>query len=245
MAIRIWNHQVSDNISLGFEVTPPGVPGLFISTTFNRTDFTDKIGSLWSALGYPGTFALENASLFPGLVERNSEGILTLLSNQDGNLSGVLNESLDVQMLYTFSTSYGDFSAGMLATRNFTQEETAAPGVDPIARQGTHLGPPKLRGNVYLDWDWRNWQAGATLNYSSDYENTDEQAISRDVSSYTTLDVHTTYHLGDTGWRFRLAIDNILDKDFPFVDNFQGVDSSRVDFRRRVVVLEAHKEFAW
>lgn len=237
--------QISDNISVGFEVTPPGVPGLFLSATFNRTDFTDKIGSLWSALGYPGTFALENASLFPGLVERNSEGILTLLSNQDGNLSGVLNESLDVQMLYTFSTSYGDFSAGMLATRNFTQKETAAPGVDPIERQGTHLGPPKLRGNVYLDWDWRDWQAGATLNYSSDYENTDEQANRRDVSSYTTVDVHATYHLGETGWRFRLAVDNILDKDFPFVDNFQGVDSSRVDFRRRVVVLEAHKEFSW
>ncbi len=237
--------QVSDNLSFGFDVSPPGIPGLTLSATFNRTDFTNKIGSLWSALGYPGTFALENASLFPGLVERNEEGILTLLSNQDGNLSGVLNESLDVKASMSFGTRYGDFVAGMLLTRNFTQEETAAPGVETLERQGTHLGPPKLRGNMYLDWDWRNWQAGVTITHSSNYENTDELALRRDVSSYTTVDVQATYHLYDAGWRFTLGVDNVFDKDFPFVDNFQGVDSSRVDFRRRVVVLDVAKEFTW
>jgi len=237
--------QVSENLSFGFEVSPPAVPGLFVSATFNRIDFTDKIGSLWAALGYPGTFALENAHLFPGLVERDDEGILILLSDQDGNLSGSLNESLDVEVRMSFITGYGDFVAGMLATRNLTHEETAAPGVEPIDRYGTHLGPPKLRGNAYLDWDWKNWQAGVTIRYSSDYENTDRQAMRRDVSSYTTVDLQTTYSLYESGWSFMLGVRNIFDKDFPFVDNFQGVDSSRVDFRRRIVVLDVKKEFTW
>ncbi len=237
--------QVSENLSFGFEVSPPAVPGLFVSATFNRIDFTDKIGSLWAALGYPGTFALENAHLFPGLVERDDEGILILLSDQDGNLSGSLNESLDVEVRMSFITGYGDFVAGMLATRNLTHEETAAPGVEPIDRYGTHLGPPKLRGNAYLDWDWKNWQAGVTIRYSSDYENTDRQAMRRDVSSYTTVDLQTTYSLYESGWSFMLGVRNIFDKDFPFVDNFQGVDSSRVDFRRRIAVLDVKKEFTW
>lgn len=237
--------QISDNLSLGFEVSPPGLPGLFLSATYNQTDFTDKIGSIWGALGYPGTFALENAHLFPGLVERNAEGILILLSDQDGNLSGTLNESMDVEVRMNFGTNYGDFVAGVLATRTFTQEETAAPGVETLARQGTHLGPPKIRANVYLDWNWKSWQAGATLRHSSNYENTDENALRNDVSSYTTVDVQATYHLYDSGWRFTLGVDNLLDKDFPFIDNFQGVDSSRVDFRRRVVVFDVVKEFTW
>ena len=67
----------------------------------------------------------------------------------------------------------------------------------------------------------------------------------RDVSSYTTVDIQTTYSLYESGWSFMLGIRNIFDKDFPFVDNFQGVDSSRVDFRRRIVVGDVKKEFTW
>jgi len=237
------NSQVSDNISFGFEVSPPNVPGLYLSANYNRTDFTDKIGSIWDALGFPGTFAIENVNLFPGLVERNAGGVLVLLSNQDGNLSGSLNESVDVEVRMNFSTNYGEFVAGMQATRTLTLEETAAPGLEPLARQGTNRGPPELRANVYLDWDWRNWQASVTVRHSSDYENTDEQAVRRDVSSYTTVDVQGTYHLYDAGWRFTLGVENIFDKDFPFFDSFQGVDSSRVDFRRRVFVFDVVKEF--
>lgn len=237
--------QVADNISFGFEVSPPGVEGLFLSANYNRTDFTDKIGSIWDALGYPGTFALENAHLFPGLVERNAEGVLTLLSNQNGNLSGSLNESVDVEVRMNFSTGYGDFTAGLQATRTLTLKETAAPGLEPLERQGTHRGPPEMRANVYLDWDWRNWQASMTLRHSSDYENVDEQALRSDVSSYTTVDVQGTYHLYDAGWRFTVGVENLFDKDFPFFDSFQGVDSSRVDFRRRVFVLDVVKEFTW
>ena len=237
--------QVSDNVSFGFEVSPPGAPGLYLSANYNRTDFTQKIGSIWDTLGFPGTFALENANLFPGLVERNSEGILTLFSNQDGNLSGSLNESVDVEVRMNFSTGYGDFTAGMLATRTLTLKETAAPGIDPLERQGTDRGPPEMRANFYLDWDWRNWQWNLTIWHSSDYENVDELALRRDVSSYTTVDVKGTYHLYDSGWRFTLGVDNLFDKDFPFIDNFQGVDSSRVDFRRRIVTLDVKKEFTW
>ena len=237
--------QVSDNVSVGFEVSPPGAPGLYLSANYNRTDFTQKIGSIWDVLGYPGTFALENANLFPGLVERNSDGILTLFSNQSGNLSGSLNESVDVEVRMNFSTGYGDFVAGMLATRTLTLKETAAPGVEALDRVGTNQGPPELRANVYLDWNWRDWQGNLTIRHSSDYENVDEQALRTDVSGYTTVDVQGTYHLYDSGWRFTLGVDNLFDKDFPFLDNFQGVDSSRVDFRRRVVVLDVKKEFTW
>ena len=183
---------------------------------------------------------------FPGLVERNAEGVLILLSDQDGNLSGSLNESVDVEVRMNFSSSYGDFVAGMQATRTLTLEETAAPGVEPLSRQGNAPGPA---GNASQFFIWtgigRTGRAGVTIRHSSDYENTDEQALRRDVSSYTTVDVQGTYHLYDAGWRVTLGIENLFDKEFPFVDNFQGVDSSRVDFRRRVVVLDVKKEFTW
>ena len=237
--------QVSETISLGFEISPPNVPGLFLSATYNRTDFIDKISSLWDALGYPGTFALENAELFPGLVERNAEGILTFFSNQSGNIASSLSESLDVELRMNFSSCYGEFVAGLLGTRTLTLREAAAAGVDPLERQGTDQGPPNFRGNAYLDWDWRNWQVNITIRYSSNYENTNEDAVRRDVSSYTTVDVQGTYQLHDAGWRFTLGVDNLFDKDFPFVDDYQGVDSSKVDFRRRVVFLDIVKEFSW
>lgn len=59
----------------------------------------------------------------------------------------------------------GDFVAGLQATRTLALEKTAAPGLEPLERQGTHRGPPEMRANVYLDRDWRNWQAGGGTGY--------------------------------------------------------------------------------
>ena len=237
--------QNSDTITFGFETAPASIPGLFLSMTWSQTDFVDKLGDLQQALGYPPLLALERPELFPGLVARDSDGILTLVSFQTGNITARKTEAVDIDARYNFSTDQGEFTVGILGTRTLALENTPAPGVDPIDMHGTQNGPAKLKGSAYIDWAWRNWTAHMTLNHSQGYTNTDPAAVSSDVSSYSTLDLQVTYSLPDSGWRVAAGAENVLDKDFPFVDNFQGVDSAQVDFRRRIVFVDIVKEFSW
>ena len=63
------------------------------------------------------------------------------------------------------------------------------------------------------------------------------------------MDVQATYAVPGagwaSGWRVAVGVENLLDKDFPFVDNYTGVDSAHVDFRRRIIFMDIAKEFSF
>ena len=65
------------------------------------------------------------------------------------------------------------------------------------------------------------------------------------MDGYTTVDLQASYVLPESGWRITAGVQNIFDADFPFFDAYSGVDSSKVDFRRRVAFVDISKEFSW
>lgn len=237
--------QTSDTITLGFEFSPSQWPDAYLSATWNKTEFEGLIGSLTSALGRPPLFALEHPELFPGLVERDANGILTFLSYQSANLAHRVSEAVDIEARYRFDTAMGEFVAGIFAARTVALETTPVVGVDPVEQEGTSDGPVRFKGNAYLDWTYSNWTANLTINYESGYHNTDPDAVTTSVDSYTTVDVQGTYILPASGWRFSIGVQNAFDADFPFFDSYYGVDSAHVDFRRRIIFLDIVKEFTW
>ena len=242
--------QLSETTSIGFETTPDAIAGLYFSATWSKTDFENLISTLDLEFGRHPQYAVENWEQFPGLVERNAEGVLTkLYLRQAANFTNRTSEAVDIQASYNFSTAMGDFTAGVFATRTLALETTPAAGADPVVQVGTSVGPSKFKGNVWLDWISGNWTAHLTLHHSTDYELADPNARRTDISSYSTVDVQATYAVPGagwaSGWRVAVGVENLLDKDFPFVDNYTGVDSAHVDFRRRIIFMDIAKEFSF
>ena len=237
--------QTSETTTLGFEFTPAGMPGLSLSATYSKTEFEGLIGNIRTVLGNPPVYALENWQLFPDLVRRDANGVLTYLSYQSFNLSARTSEAVDFAARYAFDTTLGEFAAGILGTRTLKLETVPVPGVDPVQQEGTHQGPVELKGSAYVDWSLGSWGVNLTINRAGSYENITPGVTRTDVDGYTSVDLQGTYSRPESGWRITAGVQNIFDADFPFFDSYAGVDSSHVDFRRRVAFVDISKEFSW
>ena len=237
--------QRSETTTIGMDWTPAAVEGLYVSATWITTEFENLIGDLQSALGWPPTYALENSEQFPGLVERDANGVLTYLSFASANLAARVSETLDLEARYRFATEWGDFGVGFNLTRTLALKTTPVVDAAAIVQHGTQDGPPKMRGNAWLDWTRGVWAASLTIKHKGRYRNTEEGALRTNVDGYTTVDLRGERAFPTFGLRLSAGVDNLFDADFPFVDNRYGVNSRDVDFRRRVAFLKAVKEFSW
>lgn len=237
--------QTSDTTTVGFEFTPAGIPGLYLSSTYSKTEFEGLIGSLSSAFGWPPVYAFENWQQFPDQIRRDANGVLTYLSLQDINLSARTSEALDFDVRYAFDTTLGDFAVGILGTNTLTLETVSGPGVDAVEQEGTNQGPVELKGSAYMDWSLEPWGANLTINRSGSYKNINNGVARTDVDGYTTVDVQGTYARAQSPWRVTAGVQNVLDADFPFFDGYYGVDSAHVDFRRRIAFVDFVMELSW
>ena len=237
--------QTSDTATLGFEYTPAGMPGLYLSATWSKTEFESVIGTLTGAFGNPPVYAFENWQQYPDLVKRDANGVLTFVNWQSFNLTARTSEAFDSVVRYSFDTAMGAFAAGILGTYTLALETVPAPGTDPISQEGTNQGPVELKGSAYVDWSRGPWGANLTINHEGSYENVSPNVLRTDVDGYTTVDLQASYVLPESGWRITAGVQNIFDADFPFFDGYSGVDSSHVDFRRRVAFVDIAKEFSW
>ena len=220
--------------------------GLNLSVTYNKIEFDDIISSLFGVgPGFPPIDVLENSQNYPGLVERDADGVLTFLSFQDANLAFRESETIDFLAQYSWESGVGSWRLGTNGTYTMTYETVAAPGNEAITVVGFEGGPVEWRINAFLDWSMGYWTANATYRYQDGYKISDPAALRRNVSSVATFDAQVNYDWIDHGWRFTAGARNLFDESFPFVDNHTGIDSSRVDFRGRILFLEASKEFQW
>ncbi|MEM9880164.1 MAG: TonB-dependent receptor, partial [Pseudomonadota bacterium] len=238
--------QEATNYTVGFDYTPEAVSGLSVSVTWTRINFTNIVGNpqdLFPDGDFTGLVAL--SEFVPDIVVRDANGNITELALTQQNLSGLKTEALDFDIRYEFETSFGRFRPGILATRTLKYEQegiqgTPLPTVDLLS---TDRGPVKWNLNGFVDWSSGNWSANTTVQYTGGYTNTDPFAVRTDVDSYTTVDLQVNYNIDKWDTRVSVGAENVFDADFPFFDNARGVDSSRVDLRRRVVFIEATKEF--
>ncbi len=219
---------------------------LRLSASWVKTDFKNIISSIISS-GVDQDFILRNANYFPGLVVRDSQGILTdFYSWVDANLARRVVEAVDLAASFGFRMAGGDTVVGVNATATPVFNTILAAGLPAAENHGTELAPPEWKGNAYMDWVRGNWGGGFTVRYQGGYRLVDDAAVLRDrVGSYTTIDVQAKYEVPKAGWRFTAGIRNLTDADFPFADNRVGFSYSQVDFLRRVLYLNVAKSFQW
>src|SRR5690606_20555090 len=102
---------------------------------------------------------------------------------------------------------------------------------------------PKFRARAHLGWSSAGTSIRLTLNHLNAYTNDLVRPIER-VEAYDTFDVRGTHKFGgDNPLTLSVAIQNLFDRDPPFVNIAGGFDPQNASALGRLVTFSATKAF--
>lgn len=252
--------QVASVVTYGFDWSPTFATGLQLSATYNRTTFDNYIGDPLSGLTYSEIF--KDISKMPeGTFTLGENGVM-LWDNRAINFLGRRSRSIDTTASYYFGNGWGDWRIELNAVRTLELTSRSLASMPTLSYADSELGPSKWAGDLFVGWEGNAWFASLGSHYSAahrvlyplsavatDYNDfiPNENPRTRSAS-YTTFDAQVGYrkHQRD-GWlggvTARIGVQNMFDRDYPFVDNLSGFVSNRVNIRGRVLYLDIKKEF--
>jgi iron complex outermembrane recepter protein len=170
------------------------------------------------------------------------------------NIAAESQSGLDVTIAYPFETRLGRFDASLNSTFLLDFEKKVAPRAP--ARDVLNLlnEPIDLRLRAALGWSKNNLSASLFANYQDSYETASVPAIS--IASWTTFDAQARYAFPEQGTHefvsgvdLMLSVQNLLDKDPPFVVSqgspiaHSGFDSVNATPLGRFVSVELTKSW--
>jgi len=252
--------------SLGFDLTPPSLPGLRLSGTYFNVAYRNQVVDVYTMIpqvvaelgNYPTIAFLNDGSArwasavalirstpyyTEGSINFNEIG--GFIDARKQNLGKTKASGLDLDLSYRFSSGENDFSLAVMGTRFFTYAYSTGTGA-LIDRLNTYGNPQRFRARALAGWSRGGISAQATLNYLNSYTNM-TSALVRNVSSYTTVDLNLGYAFKDTGSLagLQLAVNatNLFDRKPPFVDAGLGYDPSAASAIGRMISLSVTKSF--
>ena len=239
--------ESSVNTTVSLEWSPAAIVGLTVDVAYSEIDFQDRI---------TGSYELSQllpVEIFGNLTQffrRAEDGTLIERIYAPTNISRRVNKTVDVNVLYSFTTDWGTFQPEFMYHRVLSMFDEAVPGSGEFDFVGESVGIP--RAKVWGRLHWRNgpYVGDLTVNYSPGYINNEFENYyfrdlpNEDVDARWTVDLTGTYRMGN-GLTVRAGGRNILDADFPFMLSTLGApwDSRRVDLRKRVLFLEVSYDF--
>jgi iron complex outermembrane receptor protein len=234
--------------SAGLDWQPGGaLEGFVASATYYDIDYTDRIDVVPNtALTQPVVYApyiirRPPASDVAGNAEFNAlvaeflanpdlqspiepvTNINVIVDGRRGNLGSMQQTGLDLNLAYSFATSFGDWRLGIDAAKILDLTRATAPGIPQVDVLDTFGNPIDLRARASVNWRLGGLSANLYYNYTDDYRNT---AITPNVQvdSYHTIDLALIYDFGDgpsvwDGFSVALSGQDITDEDPPVVLN--------------------------
>ncbi|WP_116809649.1 TonB-dependent receptor domain-containing protein [Steroidobacter cummioxidans] len=234
--------------SVGLDWAPTGaLQGLTASITYYDVDYTDRIDvvlntALTNADVYgpyvirrpPASDAAATAA-FNALVQSflsNPDlqspaepvtNINAIIDGRRANLGSMKQQGIDLNLGYSFSTSFGDWRLGFDAAKILDLTRATAPGLPFVDVLDTYSNPVDLRARASVGWRLHGWSANAYVNYVDSYLNT-AIAPNVEVDSYRTVDASIVYDFGAergalSGVSLSVNGQNLLDEDPPIVLN--------------------------
>jgi iron complex outermembrane recepter protein len=237
--------QTAKTYSLGIDVRPPFVPGLFASLTYYNVDFKDQISLPPVFLGagfyrqftnlyimYPTPPEVQKfAELYPtgladiaGLYDPGDPQVYILLDARRRNLGRQKVSGLDFSLNYVRPTGFGSvdlaFAGTYELTRN-TQAFTGAPFVDSLLRDIS-----RFRSATTVGANVGNLRAQVTWNHNAGYDLTPQPGFNfqTKVGSFDVFNLFMRYDVkGENLFKdlaFTLNVSNVFDTDPPLLQGF-------------------------
>ena len=187
----------------------------------------------------------EPGSAKPGGARRN---INAIVDGRRANLAETQQTGVDVNLMYAFNTSIGDWRVGLDAAKILEVTRSTAPGITPVDVVDTFGNPVDLRARASVNWRLGGLSANLYFNYVDGYLNT-AVTPNVEVDDYQTVDAALIYEFENTGGflnglSLSLAGQDIFDEEPPVVLN--GVaswDSQNVSPLGRLVSFVVTKRW--
>ncbi len=261
---RSLQAQTARTFTMGFDYLPRAIRGLDLRITYSKTAYDNYIGT-------PPTYTTEGrASLaimladiasFPEFFIPGTNGVL-VYDGREQNFADRTSETVDLQVDYGLDTDIGLWRLALNLQKTLELSSRVTPELPVIKFHDTERGPSDLAANLRVEWSRGPYRIASAVHYTSGHRVITPYSATPSVfndripnpnpqtaaSSYTTVDLQVRYTSpASAGWLrgvdILLGAQNLLEPDFPFVDNFVGYSASRVNARGRVLYLELRKDF--
>lgn len=252
----------------GIDIAPPSMPGLRAALTYFDVDYRDRIGTLTEDY----LRFLTNRDVFGGVVTDNPPldlvqfyynqptftnpiniapgQVVAILDGQTRNLAREHQKGLDFELGYAPEFAGGTLDVGVAGTHIFSIVKQLAPGSASSDFVGLYASPVKWRLRGRLGWSKDGFAVSSFVNYTDGYRNQVVVPNER-VSSWTTVDLTVSQRIGRStddasgrGLQLGLAIQNLFDRDPPYVNNKSqtsalGYDPEKASPLGRMISLQA------
>ncbi|MCB2074662.1 MAG: TonB-dependent receptor [Novosphingobium sp.] len=263
--------QEADTWSVGFEASPPFIPGLNVKLSYYNVEFKDILSTPTPNVGIftdfpnaiqtnvggiPADQLLAFAAQGPGGTELAqtliSQGVLVyeLVDFRTGNFGILKVDGLDFDIRYRMDTGFGGVDLGINGIYQLGRESQVSPTsavVDDLEFDTPEL---YLRGTIGADVG--NLRAQASVNHRGgfDIQSTMSDPVQDHVGSFTTVDLFFKYDVpGDSALlrdlSFSLNVKNVFDQDPPVLRRTDQNDNGYANGFTfgRMFVLGVKKKF--
>jgi iron complex outermembrane recepter protein len=163
--------ETGQSRTFGFVYSSKSIPGLQLSLTHWAIDESNSVQQL------PLQVIVDNVSLFPGRVIRNSAGVITQVNTTFINFGGTKVSGLDYQMQFKTHTDFGQFTPSLSATETYHYSTALLPGTTPTDRTSKANDDgqwaPRWKGTVALVWQLGPYSANVAGRYVGRYRDYD------------------------------------------------------------------------
>ncbi|HKQ16273.1 MAG TPA: TonB-dependent receptor [Steroidobacteraceae bacterium] len=259
----------------GIEYKPSGLTGLSLNLDYYSIRYEDRIvtppfsplalqrptvyGSLITPLADDAAAqayvneAVASGATYTDFVGTGVTGVRNAVDFRQQNAASVRQSGGDAGVTYVAALGSGNLSTRLIATYIHEIETQLAAGTTPQDLVSTYYNPVDWRFRGEAGWSTNGWAFNGAVNYTNDYENTN-QVGSPSIGSWTTVDLQARFEPDAYsaaplwhGVEIALSAQNVFDKDPPFVNsgtpftvNYDPANASPLG---RFVALELRKSW--
>jgi hypothetical protein len=247
--VTYWHSSIKKQISLAFPTAPFNVPIFTNPALFN----------LWWGPASAGGQVLTaqvldqllsqfrvdaaNAALTPAYRQALLNGGY-IIDLRRKNLGQTTLDGFDFHAGYTWHMSLGDFNTSLSGVKPRHRLNIPGPG----APQANLSAVDPTQGRLALDWSKAAWSAGVNVNYVGTFDVTGTDVGTFHAASYTSADVHLTYHTSDQlriigNTDITLQANNLFDRNPPFLIGVNGYTATHANQIGRLTSISIMKRW--
>ncbi|MGX7895328.1 TonB-dependent receptor plug domain-containing protein [Tsuneonella sp. HG222] len=243
--------------SVGAELEPAAIPGLFASATYFNIAYRNQIQALrgtanlltsplYASFVNLAPTAAQIAALRTSGLPINNPNVLTgniqfIADGRRQNLGESKIDGIDAQVGYRFDVGTAEVDLGANASYFLSYDFKAVPSAAFADVLGTFGFPQKFRLQADAGLKLGIVKTRLTFSHLSGYRNTGVTPAQR-VKAYDTADFYVGVDVLDRA-TLALEVRNLFDRDPPFVDAATGWDPQSANPLPRMFVINARTKF--